>query len=262
MHAPQYHETLFSCLYPGNQHSSPTYIPVLDALAQYLDFTADQKARTILRSDSGFGSDANVNEALYQQWQVVTKGTGGRRPNAMARQIALTAWQELRPDDRWVAAVIDPPTYARPVQCLALRWRTPRGDLNQSTVICSILDWSMAEVIAHYDARGACETEIQADKGGLKLGRRRKKALAAQEALILLTDLAHNLLAWTGAWMFPAGTLATFGPTQLIEDTLAIPGRLRFVGDRLVAVHLNACHPYAAEVAAGLERLLDHFGDP
>jgi hypothetical protein len=235
---------------------------VLDSLAPYLDFTPTQKARTILRSDSGFGSDANVNEALYQQWQVVTKGTGGRRPNALARQVDPAAWQELRVDDRWVAAVVDPPTYARPVQCLALRWRTQRGDLKHSTVICSILDWSMAEVIAHYDARGACETEIQADKGGLKLCRRRKKALAAQEAVILLTDLAHNLLAWTGAWMFPAGPLATFGPTQLIEDTLAMPGRLHFVDDRLVAVHLNARHPYAAEVAAGLERLLDHFGDP
>ena len=203
-----------------------------------------------------------MNEALYQQWQVVTKGTGGRRPNALARQIAPGTWQELRPDDRWVAAVVDPPPYARPVQCLALRWRTQGGDLKHSTVICSILDWSMAEVIAHYDARGACETAIQADKGGLKLGCRRKKALAAQEALILLTDLAHNLLAWTGAWMFPVGPLASFGPTQLIEDTLAIPGRLRFVDDRLVAVQLNARHPYAVEVAAGLERLLDHFGDP
>jgi hypothetical protein len=51
-------------------------------------------------------------------------------------------------------------------------------------------------VIAYYDARGACETEIQADKGGLLLSRRRKKVLAAQETLVLLTDLAHNLLAW------------------------------------------------------------------
>ncbi len=86
--------------------------------------------------------------------------------------------------------------------------------------------------------------------------------MPAQAALILLTDLAHNLLTWAGTWMFPDGPLAGFGPTQLIEDTLAIPGRLRFNHERLVEVQLNVRHPYAAQVAVGLEHLLDHFGYP
>ena len=203
-----------------------------------------------------------MNEALYQQWQVVTQGTGGRRPLAVARQIAPDAWHELRPTDRWVAVVADPPSYVRPVQFLALRWRTQRGELNHSTVICSMLDWPVAHVIHYDDARGACETEIQADKCGLKLCRRRKRSLAAQEALILLTDLAHNLLAWAAAWMFPEGPLAAFGPTQRIEDPFAIPGHLIFQQEHVVEVQLNERHPYAAPVAAGLERLLDHFGYP
>src|SRR5262249_48663358 len=145
----------------------------------------------------------------------------------------------------------------RPVQWLALRWRTQRGELKQSVVICSVPEWSLAEVIGHYDARGACEGEIQADKGGLQMGKRRKKVLAAQEALILLTDLAHNLLAWTVRWMFPSGPLGQVGTTQLVQDVLAIPGHLIFEQQQLAEVHLNELHPYAAEVAAGLERLLD-----
>jgi hypothetical protein len=84
----------------------------------------------------------------------------------------------------------------RPTQHLVLRWQTSDGQTKYSTIVCSVLTWTLAEVIAHYDDRGACETEIQADKGGLKLERRRKKQLAAQEALILLTDVTHNLLAW------------------------------------------------------------------
>ena len=120
----------------------------------------------------------------------------------------------------------------------------------------------MAQVIAYYDDRGACETEIQADKGGLKLCKRRKKRAAAQEALILLTDVAHNTLAWTSQRMFPAGPLAHFGTTRLIEDALAIPGRLIFSQGRLVEVQLNELHPHAAQVAVGLERLLDYFGYP
>jgi len=195
VNAPQYKETLFSRLYPGKQHSSPTYIPVLQALDQLLGFSQTQKRRTILRSDSGFGSDDNVDYALDRQWQVLTKGSGGRRPGSLARQILPQAWETLRPDDRWVARAVNPPTYVRSVQHLVLRWRTQEGKLKHSTIVCSVLDWSMAQVIEHYDDRGACETEIQADKGGLKLCKRRKKRAAAQEALVLLTDVAHNTLA-------------------------------------------------------------------
>jgi hypothetical protein len=262
VHAPQYQETLFSCLYPGQQHSSPTYIPVLQAVGQFLNFNPEQKQRIILRSDAGFGSDDNVNYALGQQWQVLTKGGGGKRPGAFAHQVSPADWHVLRPDDRWVARAVNPPPYLKPVQHLVLRWRTQTGDLKYATVVCSILAWSMAEVIDHYDDRGACETEIQADKGGLKLTKRRKKQLAAQEALILLTDLAHNLLAWSSTWMFVEGPLTEFGTTRLIEDALAIPGHLIFEDEHLVEVQLNELHPHAPQVAQGLERLLAYFGHP
>lgn len=229
---------------------------------RFLALSQAQKRRTILRSDAGFGGDDNVNYALKKQWQVLTKGSGGRRPGAFARRIPSEDWQTLRPDDRWVARAIDPPTYVRPVQHLVLRWRTQTGELKHSTVVCSVLDWSMVQVIEYYDDRGACETEIQADKGGLKLCKRRKRRAAAQEALVLLTDVAHNTLAWVSNWMFPDGPFACFGTTRLIEDVLAIPGHLIFSEERLVEVQLNELHPHATQVAAGLERLLDHFGHP
>jgi hypothetical protein len=262
VHAPQYQETLFSRLYPGQQHSSPTYIPVLQALAQFLNFSSEQKQRTILRSDAGFGSDDNLNYALADQWQVLSKGNGGKRPGILARQIAPADWYVLRPDDRWVAQAVKPPTYLKPVQTLVLRWRTQTGELKHATLACSILAWSLPEVIGHYDDRGACETQIQADKGGLKMVKRRKKQLMAQEALILLTDLAHNLLAWSSRWMFVEPPLTEFGPTRLIEDIFAIPGYLIFKGEQLVEVQLNELHPHAAQVAQALARLLAHFGHP
>lgn len=120
----------------------------------------------------------------------------------------------------------------------------------------------MTEVIDHYDDRAACETEIQADKGGLKLTKRHKKQLAAQEALMLLIDLAHNLLAWSSTWMFVDGPLTELGTTRLIEDVLTIPGHLIFEDEHLVEVQLNELHPHAAQVAQGLERLSAYFGHP
>jgi hypothetical protein len=261
VHAPQYHETLFSHIYPGKQDSGPTYVPVLEALEPCLGLTPAQKQRTVLRSDAGFGGDANVNHALNADWQVLAKGKGGRRPGAYARQVAAEDWQSLG-RERWVARASAPPTYVRPTQHLVLRWQTEGGLVKYSTVVCSVMEWVMAEIIANYDDRGACETEVQADKGGLKLERRRKKHLAAQESLILHTDIAHNLLAWTLQWMFPEGPLAEFGTTRLTEDVLSMPGRLFFSQERLVEVQLNCLHPHAEAVASGLERLLTHFGYP
>lgn len=224
--------------------------------------TVAQKQRTILRSDAGFGGDANVNHALNAHWQLVAKGKGGKRPAAFARQVAPTAWQTLEPN-RWIAAAPNPPTYVQPIQHCVLRWLTEQGHLKYSTLLCSILDWSMPEIVTHYDDRGMCETEIQADKRGLHLEQRRKKYLYAQEALILLTDVAHNLLAWTAHWMFPEGPLTHFGPLRLTQDVLAIPGRLIFDRThRLTEVHLNKLHPHADAVAEGLQRLLTHFGYP
>jgi hypothetical protein len=261
VHAPQYHETLFSHVYAGNQESSPTYKPTVDALDSFLRLDSVQKQRTVLRSDAGFGSDANVNYALDAQWQVLTKNKGGRRPKAWARQVAAQDWLSLG-KQRWVAPAVAPPSYARPCQCLVLQWCTPGDKVKYAVLISSIPAWSMSETVAHYDDRGACETEIQADKGGLKMERRRKKCLAAQEALILLTDVAHNLEAWVRRWMFPNEPLASFGTTRLTEDVLQLPGRLFFDQAQLSLVQLNRRHPHAEAVAAGLQRLLSHFGNP
>jgi hypothetical protein len=261
VHAPQYHETLFSRVYPGNQESSPVYMPTLKALDAFLDLPEEHKRRTIVRSDAGFGSDANVNRALDAGWQVLTKNKGGRRPTAFARKIAEKDWVACSAE-RWLSPAVSPPSYTRPMTCLVMRFLTSRREIKYAILLCSVTQWTMQEVLAYYDDRGACETEIQADKGGLKLERRRKKRATAQEVLVLLTDLGHNLLAWVRPWMFPTAPLASFGTMRMIEDVFHMPGRLCFCGERLTEVQLNRRHPYAAEVADGLKRLLEHFGYP
>ena len=261
VHAPQYHETLFSRVYPGNQESSPTYKPTVDLLGSFLNLTPAQRQRTVLRSDAGFGSDNNIDHALNAQWRVLTKNKGGRRPTAWARKVQPEDWLDLG-KKRWVARAVEPRTYACPCQCLVLKWYSTRDELKYAVLINSVPDWSMRDTVTHYDGRGACETEIQADKRGLKMERRRKKCLAAQEALILLTDVAHNLAAWVRHWMFPGAALASFGTLRLTEDVFQLPGRLFFDHGALVRVQLNRLHPHAEDVATGLRHLLVHFGNP
>lgn len=259
--APQYHETLFSQVYPGNQDSSRAYQPVVQAVEAFLAPTPPQRQRVILRSDAGFGSDANINYVLSAGWQVMTKNKAGRRPAAFAARVASDAWQDLG-HERWVALAVTPVVYRQPTQSLLLRWRSPFDQIKHALVVCSILAWSPPEVIAHYDDRGACEAEIQTDKRGLQMERRRKTSLPAQEALILLTDVAHNVLAWTRQWMFPHSHLAQYGPLRLVEDVLCLPGHLVFEGGRLVEIQLNERHPHAREVADAIPYLLGHFGYP
>jgi hypothetical protein len=231
---------------------------VLAAIESGLSFTPEQRARTLLRSDAGFGSDVNVDRALDAGWQVLAKGKGGRRPQAYARRVAENAWQDLG-NNRWLAAVTKPVVHSRPTQQLLLRWLNQKGQVKLGTVLCSVTEWSQTEIIQHYDDRGACETEIQADKMGLKLERRRKKHLAAQEALVLLTDLAHNLLAWVPSWMALPAPISSFGKLRMVEDVLSLPGHLDFSQNRLVKVQLSSSHPYAQQVAEGLRHLLTHF---
>jgi len=259
VHAPQYHETLFSRLYLGSQHSTPAYIPILKDLDRFLKLSPEQKHHCVLRTDAGFGSDANLDYALDEDWHILSKGGGGRRPFALARQVAPDDWLDLGKDS-WIAPSVQSPAYVRPVRHWVLRWLTPHQQIKYATLVCSVMEWSAQETAAYYDDRGACETEIRSDKSGLKLCKRRKHSLAAQEALVLLTDLAHNVLAWNAHIMFPEGPLAAFGTTRLIEDVLAIPGHLIIREGRLVEVQLNQNHPHAETTAAGLERLLKHYG--
>ncbi len=257
--APAYHETLLSLLYPGAQSGLETFKPSVRAVQNFLQLTREQRRRTVWRTDGGLGTDDNINWALAHDYQILMKGHSGKRATALARQIAKRDWYALR-DDRWVALVPRAPRYARRTQTLLLRWLTESQQLRHATLVHSLLEYDWHTIPALYDDRGAMETEIKADKSGLLLPKRRKKQAAAQEALILLSDWAHNLLAWTRQWMFTGTRFANFGPLGLVNDLLCIPGEVIIKGDQLQMVALRQSHPYATEMALCLAQLLEKFG--
>jgi hypothetical protein len=258
--APAYHETLLSVLYPGSQHGTATFKPSVRAVQGMLELSREQRRQTVLRVDAGLGTGANINWALTQDYQILAKGYNGKRADAFARRIPAEAWHPLR-SDRWVAIVPNAPRYARRTQTLLLRWQTQKG-MQYATLVHSLLDQDWRAIPALYDGRGAAEVEIKMDKAGLLLPKRRKKSLAAQEALILLTDIAHNTLAWTREWMFTESRFAALGPFALVNEVLPIPGEVVLKGGKLQMVALRESHPYAAEMAVCLTNLLAHFGNP
>jgi hypothetical protein len=144
-------------------------------------------------------------------------------------------------------------------QTAVLKGKTAPGKYGHSLLTTSWREYSLGELAERDDDRAAIEAECKADKGGLQLHRRRKQRLAAQEALVLLTDLAHNLLAWTRGWLFRTSPCAEAGIDRMVKEFLPIPGNVRVEEGQIVRRRLKASHPCATPMLACLTRVFDRF---
>lgn len=214
-----------------------------------------QVPHIVWRLDAGFGSDAALKWLLARRYQVIAKGYNIRRAQKVVRQVSASEWQIVRPA-KWVAVVPTAVRYGRSVQTLALRWRNPAGQEKCALLLHTLLDRPVLEVLQCYDARGGTiESDIKQDKVGLQLVRRRKRCWQAQEAWVILTDVAHNLLIWNRDWMLKGSSFESYGMLRVIQDLLSIPGHLEFQGGRLRKVSLQRTHPFAPEMQSCLARL-------
>jgi hypothetical protein len=258
---PIYHETLCSLLYPGSQHGCTMLKPSMITVQESLGLTKEQRRRTILRSDASIGTDANVNWLLWANYQVLMKGFSGPRAVNLAQKIAEREWLEDQARKRWITWAPDPPRFARRINVFSLRWQN-KTKLRYGTLLSTLFDLTPLSTLRLHDGRGAVEVEIKADKQGLKASKRRKKSFTAQEALILLTDLAHNLLAWTHHWVLEDGPFDKFGTKRMVDELMCIPGQITQKGNQLQKVALLDKHPYSENMRLALLELLDFFGNP
>jgi hypothetical protein len=166
---------------------------------------------------------------LSRGYQVLVKGASNRRAEALSRQV--TRWDAYR--DVWLGQVKSPVDFGRPVQVIVKRRQT-RGGFCHSYYVSTLKMPSKGTLMAKYDDRGGAEVEqFRNDKNGLHLAARRKRRFAAQKALILLTDLAHNLLADLHHSLLVGTQFEGFGAKRTVRDLLAIPGRLTFEGTQV-----------------------------
>jgi hypothetical protein len=136
-----------------------------------------------------------------------------------------------------------------------VRRRYHKGKWKHSYYVTTLSFPSKRAFMHRYNQRGGAEIEqFRTDKSGLHLSARRKRNLIAQEALILLTDLAHNLLADFHRRALVDSRFAGWGLKRIVRDLLAVPGRLYFESGQLKRIELLASHPYADELIICLER--------
>jgi hypothetical protein len=110
-----------------------------------------------------------------------------------------------------------------------------------------------------YDARGGgVETAIKDDKQGLGITKRNKKRFEAQQMVMLLNVLAHNVLVWARRWLAPhLPQIARYGLLRLVRDVWHISGFVeRDAQGHLSRIVLNQLAPLARGLGWALGRLL------
>jgi hypothetical protein len=216
-----------------------------------------KRARTEIRLDGGWGTEANITWLLERGYQVTGKFKSTSRVRKLVRDI--TTWQPTSSPGREVAPVPTPVLFIRPLAQYAVR--TPskkyKDGYYYAVVFSTHLDRPMTEVVGRYDGRAGVEADLKSDKRGLALAVIRKRRLAAQKLVVLLTQLAHNVLLWARQWLAAqAPRLRECGIVRLVQEVWAVPGRVKLVGKRIERVRLRRAHPRARDVCCGFRPLL------
>ena len=220
-----------------------------------LELAPHQRMRTVWRLDGGSGSEQKLRWLVEQGYHILAKGMNNNRTMALVRQVRRwDAYQEA-----WVAEVPAPKDYARPVRVFVKR-RLKNGRFKYSYYVTTLSLPSKGNFLAFYDARGGAEVEqFRNDKSGLSLATRRKHSFLGQIGYVLLTDLAHNLLADFYHQALLGTKFQNYGLKRIVRDLLATPGRLFFDQDRLQRIELLSQKQFAEDLRICLERYC--FGD-
>ena len=271
-----YEEIVVERLFDGKTQLNKALRPLIEASESVLELDERKRQRSILRIDSGGGSIEDINWMLERGYQVHGKDYSGVRAKTLAESV--TEWvQDPRDHGRqigWVATQTD--VYCRPVKRIAVRCRKKNGQWGCGVILSTLSPKDVllltggytqesedpkAVLLAYvnfYDERGGgVEIEIKEDKQGLATSKRNKKRFEAQQVLIQLEALAHNVLIWARHWLAPrCPKIARLGIKRLVRDVFQIQGFLIFDQTVLLQIVLNRADPLAKELSSGLASLL------
>lgn len=187
-----------------------------------------KRERTEIRLDSGWGSEPSITWLLQRGYQVTGKFRSAGRVRKLVR--GISTWHLTSSPGREVAEVPAPVVFVRPLRQYAVC--TPSKEYKSgyyhAVVFTSRTDLSLTGVVEHYDGRAGIEADLKSDKHGLGLAIIRKRLLPAQKLVVLLVELAHNILIWARSWLGEhAPRLREYGIVRLIGQVWAVPGRVK-----------------------------------
>jgi hypothetical protein len=277
--ATDYEEIVVDQLFSGNVQLSRALRPLVLAAEDVLELNDYKRSRTILRFDAGGGSLDDVNWMLARGYQLHGKDCSSARAASWASTVEQWFDDPNHPDRQMGWAVPETtPDYVRPVRRLLIRLKKNNGQVGYAMLIstlqpCDVLrlmgeplslvnnEQLVASAYAQfYDKRGgAIEIEIKEDKQGFGLTKRNKKRASAQQVVVILNSLAHNVLVWAREWLAAeVPKLASFGTLRLVRDVLSVSGKVEFdsKASKLKRVVMNRAAPIISKLLTAFRSLL------
>jgi hypothetical protein len=206
---PDTQEIIAEELYEGNRLSCQVFVEMLGEMEQALSLdTKEKRQRICLRLDGGFGTDKNINHALWKGYQLLAKMFSGNRARVLAQSVEH--WVDTSADGqatRQAGWVTKPHRYGRKTRQLAVRKPNPKkkSGFNYVILVITYMTSEMLTLLSSYDARsGVPESTFCQDNQGLAQRKLRKHRFVAQQMLMLLSQFAHNLCQWLKQWMISA----------------------------------------------------------
>jgi len=275
--ATYYEEVVVEQVFPGRDQLPTALRPLVEAAERTLGLDEAKRQRTILRIDSGGGSVDQVNWLLARGYHVHCKDYSGVRAEKLAESVQewVTDPQDPSRQFGWVTLPAEG-LYIRPVRRIAVRCRKKNGQWGIGVILSTLPPEEVLELVGEsaqrvnepqvvlwayvrfYDQRGGgVEIEIKEDKHGLGTLRRNKKRFEAQQMVVLLEMLAHNILMWARHWLAAAcSRVARWGILRWVRDVFQINGLIVFHAATAVQIVLNKGDPLAKELCSGLADLL------
>jgi len=271
-------EVVVDRLFTGKVQLRSALRPLLCATEQTLELDQARRQRTIVRVDSGGGSVGDLNWLLSRGYQIHAKDYSSVRARKLARSV--TSWvDDPRGGERQVGWVpVSSDDYVEPVVRIAVRCRKQNGTwaygvlistvdpltvlLHTTARLVGVTDEATRWLLAYvyfYDMRGGgVETANREDKQGLGITKRQKKREAAQQMVVALGTLAHNVLVWARDWlMATTPPLGAFGLKRLVRDLLTVNGMVEYdERGRVCCIVLNQAHCYARRLVLALQMLV------
>lgn len=263
--ASQYDEIVCEQLYDGKVQLEKCLMDLVQMTETVLDLNENRRKHTILRVDGGAGTDGNINWCLQRGYFWMGKVKNWQRTSKLVAPI--TEWQSI-PElyGHEVAWVPQAHVYHSPMRQLAVRWAKPKGGWHYCVLVFNLSDEMIFELAGHkrpkigtqrelflaimkaYNLRsGAVETSFKNSKQGLGLSKRNKKSFQAQRMLVLLAQLAYNIIVWVRnelAKLKPS--MKHFGMLRMIRDVFSISGKIYFdQNGKVLRVLLNQQHSLA-----------------
>jgi hypothetical protein len=273
--ASRYGEIVIDRLFEGKTQLTRALQPLILAAEETLQLDEDKRRRTIVRVDAGGGSLDDVNWQLARGYLVHCKDYSGQQAKRLARSVVDWYPDPHQPERQfgWVTETTE--AYVCPVKRIAVRCRKPDGTFAYGVLISalsaqhvltltdqplSLLEDSAAVLLAYvtfYDQRGGgVETSFKGDKQGLGIGKRSKKRFEAQQMLMLLGSLAHNVIVWARHWL-ASPTLQHYGTLRMVRDVFHISGfLLTDAFGQVVQIVLNQAAPLTPALVLPLHHLL------